>query len=86
MAYPSTSSAPTDLLSQLSEKFELARKSGELFYFPSTAKDVYTKDGRRVSCLSSTLLISDLSPLLPPSPATLPLLLSSPSPPAPSLS
>ncbi|OCF33148.1 hypothetical protein I316_05193 [Kwoniella heveanensis BCC8398] len=46
MAYPNNPSSPTDLLSAIPEKFDVARKSGELFFFPSQAKDVYSQ-GRR---------------------------------------
>ena len=46
---PTNPQSPTDLLSALPEKFEQARQSGQLFYFPSQAKDVYSK-GKRV-CL-----------------------------------
>lgn len=47
MAYPINHSNPTDLLSKLPEKFDEARSSGQLFYFPSEAKDVISQ-GRRV--------------------------------------
>ncbi|WVQ82947.1 hypothetical protein IAT38_005083 [Cryptococcus sp. DSM 104549] len=46
MAYPTDPSTPTDLLSKLPQKFEEARSSGQLFFFPSEAKDVYS-EGRR---------------------------------------
>lgn len=47
MSYPTNHSNPTDLLSKLPEKFDEARSSGQLFYFPSEAKDVVSQ-GRRV--------------------------------------
>jgi ATP adenylyltransferase len=47
MAYPNNPSSPTDILSNLPAKFEEARKSGQLFFFPSEAKDVYSA-GHRV--------------------------------------
>lgn len=51
MAYPTNPSSPTDLLSALPDKFEAARQSGQLFFFPSEDKDVYS-GGKRVSfCL-----------------------------------
>ncbi|OWZ32838.1 hypothetical protein C347_02633 [Cryptococcus neoformans AD2-60a] len=46
MSYPTNHSNPTDLLSKLPEKFDEARSSGQLFYFPSEAKDVISQ-GRR---------------------------------------
>nr|XP_019014367.1 uncharacterized protein I206_00449 [Kwoniella pini CBS 10737]OCF53148.1 hypothetical protein I206_00449 [Kwoniella pini CBS 10737] len=46
MAYPNNPSSPTDLLSALPAKFEQARKSGQLYFFPSEARDVYSQ-GRR---------------------------------------
>ncbi|WVF66315.1 hypothetical protein IAT40_001055 [Kwoniella sp. CBS 6097] len=46
MAYPDNPSSPTDILSSIPAKFDIARKSGELFFFPSEAKDVYSQ-GRR---------------------------------------
>lgn len=47
MAYPSTVSSPTDLLTALPAKFEEARRSGQLYYFPSEARDIHSH-GRRV--------------------------------------
>lgn len=47
MAYPINHSNPTDLLSKVPEKFDEARSSGQLFFFPSEAKDVISQ-GRRV--------------------------------------
>jgi hypothetical protein len=55
MAYPTNPSNPTDLLSALPERFEQARQSGQLFFFPSQAKDVYS-GGKRV-CLASYPII-----------------------------
>lgn len=55
MAYPTNPSTPTDLLSALPERFEQARQSGQLFFFPSQAKDVYS-GGKRV-CLGFHLTI-----------------------------
>ena len=49
MALPGNPQTPTELLSALPEKFEQARQSGQLFFFPSQAKDV-SSQGRRVSC------------------------------------
>ncbi|ORY22984.1 ATP adenylyltransferase-domain-containing protein [Naematelia encephala] len=46
MAYPNNPSSPTELLTSLPDKFEAARHSGQLFFFESTAKDVYSS-GRR---------------------------------------
>ncbi|WVQ93936.1 hypothetical protein IAU59_001014 [Kwoniella sp. CBS 9459] len=46
MAYPNNPSSPTNILTSIPDKFEVARKSGELFFFPSQAKDVYSQ-GRR---------------------------------------
>ncbi|KIR52043.1 hypothetical protein I315_05333 [Cryptococcus gattii Ru294] len=46
MAYPINHSNPTDLLSKVPEKFDEARSSGQLFFFPSEAKDVISQ-GRR---------------------------------------
>ncbi|WVQ74023.1 hypothetical protein IAR50_003604 [Cryptococcus sp. DSM 104548] len=41
MAYPTSPQDPLELLDKLPEKFEEARKSGQLFFFPSEAKDIY---------------------------------------------
>lgn len=46
--YPTNPQSPTDLLTALPTKFEEARQSGQLFFFPSQAKDIYSK-GKRVS-------------------------------------
>lgn len=46
--YPDNPSSLTDLLTALPAKFEEARQSGQLFFFPSQSKDVYSM-GRRVS-------------------------------------
>ncbi|KAK8844626.1 hypothetical protein IAR55_006473 [Kwoniella newhampshirensis] len=46
MAYPANPSSPTDILSLLPQKFEEAKQSGQLFFFRSEAKDIYS-DGRR---------------------------------------
>nr|XP_019048580.1 hypothetical protein I302_02352 [Kwoniella bestiolae CBS 10118]OCF27510.1 hypothetical protein I302_02352 [Kwoniella bestiolae CBS 10118] len=46
MAYPNNPSSPTDVLSALPAKFEEAKKSGQLYFFPSEARDVYSQ-GRR---------------------------------------
>ncbi|WWC85676.1 uncharacterized protein L201_000542 [Kwoniella dendrophila CBS 6074] len=46
MAYPNNPASPTDLLSGLPAKFEEARKSGQLYFFPSEARDIYSQ-GRR---------------------------------------
>ncbi|ORX34968.1 hypothetical protein BD324DRAFT_633405 [Kockovaella imperatae] len=56
MAYPSTSSSPSEILSILPDKFESARMSGELFYFPSTAKNVQSSGRRFNICCSPALL------------------------------
>ncbi|KAK4687820.1 sulfate adenylyltransferase (ADP) / ATP adenylyltransferase, partial [Tremellales sp. Uapishka_1] len=40
MAYPTTPSTPAELLELLPSKFEAARKSGQLFFFPSQAKSI----------------------------------------------
>jgi hypothetical protein len=49
--YPTTKSTATDLLSTLPQKFEIAKTSGELFFFPSTSRDIHS-EGRRVCYLS----------------------------------
>lgn len=49
--YPTTKSTATELLSALPQKFETAKSSGELFFFPSTARDIYS-EGRRVGLTS----------------------------------
>ncbi|WVN85968.1 uncharacterized protein L203_101126 [Cryptococcus depauperatus CBS 7841] len=46
MAVPNNPQDPMDLLTRLPQKFQEARQSGQLFFFPSEAKDVYS-DGRR---------------------------------------
>ncbi|KAI9632126.1 ATP adenylyltransferase-domain-containing protein [Dioszegia hungarica] len=46
MAYPTTPSTATDLLTSLPDKFERARSSGELLFFESSSKDVHS-GGRR---------------------------------------
>ncbi|WWD22822.1 hypothetical protein CI109_107316 [Kwoniella shandongensis] len=46
MAYPTNPTSATEILSTLPEKFEIAKQSGQLFFFPSEAKDVYS-EGRR---------------------------------------
>ncbi|CAD6574181.1 MAG: bifunctional AP-4-A phosphorylase/ADP sulfurylase [Tremellales sp. Tagirdzhanova-0007] len=46
MAYPTQPSSPTDLLDALPSRFEEARRSGQLYYFPSQARDVHS-EGRR---------------------------------------
>jgi hypothetical protein len=56
--YPTTKSTATDLLSILPEKFETAKTSGELFFFPSTSRDIHS-EGRRV-CPVIQLSISEL--------------------------
>jgi hypothetical protein len=50
--YPTTKSTATDLLSILPQKFETAKTSGELFFFPSTSRDIHS-EGRRV-CASQS--------------------------------
>jgi len=45
--YPTTKSTATDLLNTLPQKFEIAKTSGELFFFPSTSRDIHS-EGRRV--------------------------------------
>jgi len=45
--YPTTKSTATELLSTLPDKFEVAKTSGELFFFPSTSRDIHS-EGRRV--------------------------------------
>ena len=45
--YPTTKSTATELLSILPQKFETAKSSGELFFFPSTSRDIHS-EGRRV--------------------------------------
>jgi len=45
--YPTTKSTATELLSTLPDKFEAAKTSGELFFFPSTSRDIHS-EGRRV--------------------------------------
>lgn len=47
MAHPTNPSSPTELLTTLPSKFEEARRSGQLYFFPSEARDVYS-EGRRV--------------------------------------
>lgn len=47
MAYPTRPSSPSDLLTALPSKFEEARKSGQLYFFPSDARDIHF-EGRRV--------------------------------------
>jgi hypothetical protein len=46
--YPDTPSTPTDLLTALPAKFQEAQQSGQLFFFPSQAKDIYSQ-GKRAS-------------------------------------
>jgi hypothetical protein len=48
--YPTTKSTATELLSTLLQKFEIAKTSGELFFFPSTSRDIHS-EGRRVCYL-----------------------------------
>jgi hypothetical protein len=43
-----TPSTPTDLLTALPAKFQEAQQSGQLFFFPSQAKDIYSQ-GKRAS-------------------------------------
>ena len=50
MAYPNNPSSAEDLLSALPAKFEQARQSGQLYFFPSQARDVFS-EGRRVRLL-----------------------------------
>lgn len=38
MAEPTTTSSPAELLARVPSAFEAAHKSGELFFFPSTAR------------------------------------------------
>jgi len=45
--YPTTKSTATELLSTVPDKFEAAKTSGELFFFPSTSRDIHS-EGRRV--------------------------------------
>ena len=47
LVYPTTTTSATDLLSALPAKFEQAKQSGELYFFPSEAKDIYSA-GKRV--------------------------------------
>ncbi|EIW73171.1 hypothetical protein M231_07447 [Tremella mesenterica] len=56
LVYPTTTCSATEILDSLPGKFEKARKSGELFYFPSGAKDVVS-DGKRfnIRCCPSLL-------------------------------
>lgn len=51
--YPTTKSSANDVLSALPAKFETAKSSGELFFFPSSARD-FQSEGRRVSQSLST--------------------------------
>ena len=53
MAYPTQPSSPTDLLDALPSRFEEARRSGQLYYFPSQARDVHS-EGRRVGASASS--------------------------------
>ncbi|WVR03402.1 hypothetical protein IAU60_000393 [Kwoniella sp. DSM 27419] len=46
MAHPTNPSSPVDILTSIPDKFEAARQSGELLFFPSEARDVYSQ-GRR---------------------------------------
>lgn len=50
--YPTTKSTATELLSILPRKFETAKSSGELFFFPSTSRDIHS-EGRRVGATGS---------------------------------
>ena len=52
--YPTTKSTATELLSILPQKFETAKSSGELFFFPSTSRDIHS-EGRRVGPTGSLL-------------------------------
>lgn len=45
--FPTIKSSATDLLTALPQKFQEAKQSGELFFFPSTARDVQS-EGYRV--------------------------------------
>jgi len=54
--YPTTKSTATDLLSTLPQKFEAAKTSGELFFFPSTSRDIHS-EGRRVCLLHHQMSI-----------------------------
>lgn len=56
MAYPTNPSPITDLLSALPTKFSEAKQSGQLFFFPSQAKDVYS-NGKRVGSRTSGYLL-----------------------------
>jgi len=58
--YPNEPSSPTDILTHLPAKFEEARRSGQLFFFPSNAKDIYSKD-KRVCDIEDMLMISSIS-------------------------
>jgi ATP adenylyltransferase len=51
MAFPTNPVSPTEILSNLPAKFDEARSSGQLFFFPSEAKDVYA-GAHRVSLIS----------------------------------
>lgn len=57
--YPTTKSTATDLLSILPQKFETAKTSGELFFFPSTSRDIHS-EGRRVRPLDQAIEIHKL--------------------------
>ncbi|WRT63522.1 uncharacterized protein IL334_000427 [Kwoniella shivajii] len=46
MAYPNNPSTAEQLLSALPSKFEEAKSSGQLYFFPSEAKDVYSQNRR----------------------------------------
>ncbi len=59
LVYPTNPATATDLLTALPAKFEEARQSGQLFFFPSQAKDIYSK-GKRV-CPNSLYTFTLLS-------------------------